>query len=250
MAAAAMTLAGVVLAFLSMIQVVAGNFSTAVWLLFAATMADLLDGTVARALGAISPFGQELDSLADVIAAGVAPAFLIHQVYFADRGTLGALVAAAWIGAVACRLARFNVAPAGPHRNYFVGIPCPIAATLLCHYLLFSRETFGTDGSPLIIFALVVVLGGLMLSTVPYWKSTTLLPHEFWNHPYGLGTVGTAVAAAFVPNQTFFVILSLSIVAAIVGQLVGRPGFARQTMTTTATPSEPIVLSQIEPALR
>src|SRR5215204_343566 len=102
------TLAGLFLAFWSITLAQDGRFHAAAWVIFAAACADVIDGGLARASGSISPFGKQLDSLVDLVAAGVAPAFLVHQVYFDDWGVWGVAVAFAWVAFVAIRLARFN----------------------------------------------------------------------------------------------------------------------------------------------
>ena len=215
------TLAGLMLAFWSMVLTAEGRFEAAAWVVFAAAICDIADGTVARGLGVISPFGQQLDSLADLVAAGVAPAFLVHQVHFESWGFGGTLIAGAWVVFVAARLARFNTSPA-PSSRFFVGVPCPIAATFLVHYMLFSRATFDSDGEPWIAAALIVVLGALMLSTVPYWKSSTVLPGNFRSYPYGPGVVATALGCIAFPRQSLFVWIGASLVVAVVLDRMGR----------------------------
>jgi CDP-diacylglycerol--serine O-phosphatidyltransferase len=215
------TLGGLFLSFASMTLVHDGRYEAAVWVIFAAAFVDVIDGTIARGLGSISPLGQQLDSLADLVAAGVAPAYLVYQVYFEEWGFAGLVVAYAWVALVALRLARFNTsAHADP--LWFCGVPCPIAATVVAQYLLFSRATFGHDGYALVSAALIAVLGALMLSNVPYWKSTTLLPHHFAHHAFGAGTAATLLLTIPFPNQALFVGLSTSIVAAVIFHLVRR----------------------------
>ena len=126
-----------------------------------AVVFDYLDGKVARSLGGSSAFGVELDSLADVISFGVAPAFLIHSVYIGlDGGLWGALAGAFFALCGALRLARFNVTHVvGP----FQGLPIPAAGLSLVAFVL--------AGVPLPLWAAVALLlglGGLMISQVPY----------------------------------------------------------------------------------
>lgn len=90
---------------------------------------DILDGAVARLVGATSPFGMQLDSMADLISFGVAPAVLIHTWALKQWPVLAWLFAFFWLGCAAFRLARFNVTidPLADKR-YFIGLPSPGAA--------------------------------------------------------------------------------------------------------------------------
>jgi CDP-diacylglycerol---serine O-phosphatidyltransferase len=215
------TLSGLLLAFWSLTLTVDGRYEAAAWVIFAAALADILDGALARALGSISPFGKQLDSLVDLVAAGVAPAFLVYNVYFEQWGSWGVVAAFAWVAFVAVRLARFNTAVLVDGR-YFVGVPCPIAATVVVQYLVFSRATFDNDGDAWVVVALIVVLGGLMLSRVPYWKSSTLMPRSFFHYAYGPGTAATFLLAIPFPQQAIFVGTAVSIPAAVGIHLVRR----------------------------
>ena len=120
---------------------------------------DGMDGRVARLTGAVSEFGREIDSLADVITFGVAPAMLAvawgirtpelnaHPLLANWLPPLGYLVVFLYLTCGAARLARFNVQknprpknPGQPGRRYFVGLPIPPAAGLLAAHRLCSRQ--------------------------------------------------------------------------------------------------------------
>lgn len=93
---------------------------------------DIADGYVARLVGATSPFGLQLDSLADLISFGLAPAVLVHTWALDGWPVLAWLVAFHWLACAAFRLARFNVTidPAADKR-YFVGLASPGAAAVV-----------------------------------------------------------------------------------------------------------------------
>lgn len=233
-----MTLCGLFLAFWALTLVVEGRYEAAAWVIFAAAIADVVDGAVARALGSISSFGKQLDSLVDLVAAGVAPAFLVYNVYFDQWGGWGVLAAFTWVAFVAIRLARFNTASLVDGR-YFVGVPCPPAATVVVQYLVFSRATFDDDGDAWVVASLIVVLGALMLSNVPYWKSSTLMPRSFFRYFYGPGLLMTLLLAIPLPRQAFFVGAAGSIMIAVGIHLVRQlrrpalgPGAARAVSIT------------------
>jgi CDP-diacylglycerol---serine O-phosphatidyltransferase len=210
-----LTLSGLFMAFWSLALTADGRYVPAVWAVFVAGLCDTFDGTLARALGVISPFGRQLDSLVDLVAAGAAPALLIYRVYFERWGFVGTLFGFAWVALVALRLARFNTSP--PSEGvFFVGVPCPIAASIVTQYLLFCRATWDSDGAPWICAGLVIVLGALMLSNVAYWKSATLLPTLFLRYPYGPGTAVVLLGLIPFPRQSLFVGTSISVFAATV----------------------------------
>lgn len=105
------------------------HFLLAASLVAAAIVFDILDGAVARLVGATSPFGMQLDSMSDLISFGVAPAVLVHTWALQQWPVLSWLAAFLWLGCAAFRLARFNVTidPLADKR-YFIGLPSPGAA--------------------------------------------------------------------------------------------------------------------------
>lgn len=144
-------------------------------ILFAAAL-DGIDGRVARFLKSTSRFGAQLDSLADFLNFGVAPAIMLFIWSLSDLGSFG------WIGGLifaicaALRLARFNVALEGPAKPawqaaFFVGVPAPAAAAvvLLPIYLEFLGTPHGFWTAP-IVLAYTLAIGFLMVSRVPSWS--------------------------------------------------------------------------------
>jgi CDP-diacylglycerol--serine O-phosphatidyltransferase len=97
-------------------------------LIFWAILLDVLDGRIARMTGTTSEFGGELDSLADVVSFGVAPALLAYSWGFATLPRVGWLVAFLFVACGTLRLARFNVQKSSVDGRYFVGLPIPAAA--------------------------------------------------------------------------------------------------------------------------
>jgi CDP-diacylglycerol--serine O-phosphatidyltransferase len=122
---------------------------------------DYMDGKVARSLGGSSAFGEELDSLADALSFGAAPSFLIYGRYIGlELGILGALSVAFFALCGVLRLARFNVAhTVGP----FQGLPIPAGGMALAAVVIARLPLV-----PVLSAVLMVSLGSLMISTVPY----------------------------------------------------------------------------------
>lgn len=139
---------GVILAgFYSVVQSVNGSYEKACLALFVAMVLDVFDGMVARMTNTQSAFGGEYDSLADVIAFGMAPALLAYLWGVSDLGRVGAAFAFVYVAATAIRLARFNILPPRADRD-FVGLPCPAAAALVTAFVWMLVD-LEVDTSPL-----------------------------------------------------------------------------------------------------
>lgn len=126
----------------SMKFALSGRWEMAVGAIFLAALLDTLDGRVARMVKGTSRFGAELDSLADVISFGVAPAMLIYLWTLSTLGGIGWVLALAFAVCCALRLARFNVMSTNdqPPSAYFVGLPSPMAAGLALWPLVLSFQ--------------------------------------------------------------------------------------------------------------
>jgi CDP-diacylglycerol---serine O-phosphatidyltransferase len=154
----------------------ADHFAIAAQAIGAAAFLDGLDGRIARMTNTTSDFGREMDSLADVLSFGAAPAVLAFAwgVQFIDsslgdysRGqifNIGYFVAFLFLLCCACRLARFNIQknpvpknPGRPDRKYFVGLPTPAAAALV------AATVYACDGHPISWWPLSVAWLGLLL---------------------------------------------------------------------------------------
>jgi CDP-diacylglycerol--serine O-phosphatidyltransferase len=168
----------------------AADFTVALQAILAAVVLDGLDGRIARMTNTTSAFGREMDSLADAISFGLAPAVLAFAwgVQFIEpivgekvRGQIfnaGSFIAFLFLLCGACRLARFNVQvnpipknPGRPDRKYFVGLPIPAAAAMVC------AVVWACDSQPLAWWplsvawlALLALLGFLMVSTWRYYS--------------------------------------------------------------------------------
>ena len=117
------------------------KFELSVIAIIFAAIFDALDGRVARLLKGTSLVGKELDSLADVISFGVAPAFIMYFWSLENLGKFGWLLSMTYVVCVALRLARFNVNSSiqEPWKdNYFEGVPSPAGGIMILMPLIFS----------------------------------------------------------------------------------------------------------------
>ena len=157
------TSANIVAGFSSMLAAANGRFEAAVHLMLVAMLLDLVDGRVARALGATSRFGQEMDSLSDALSFCAAPAFLAQRALFEGLGALGAAAAVAYLLTGVLRLARFNVTTdAHGKAARTVGVPTPVGAGYVMVLVLMRSEI-----PPPVAAAVVGVLAIGMVSRVP-----------------------------------------------------------------------------------
>ncbi len=149
---------------------------------------DGLDGRIARMTNTASPFGRELDSLADVVTFGVAPAVLAYVWGMRAIGDfaspqllqhipdLAGILTFAYVICGAARLARFNIDTAKPSsdRRFFVGMPIPAAAGFVAAVVHFYKQPLSSWQISLAWLVMVVILGFLMVSRMRYYSFKTL----------------------------------------------------------------------------
>ncbi|HTP26661.1 MAG TPA: CDP-diacylglycerol--serine O-phosphatidyltransferase [Anaeromyxobacteraceae bacterium] len=177
--------------------------------IFFAIFFDAFDGRVARMTRTQSEFGVELDSLADVISFGGAPALLVYKWALAPLGFFGLFLSFAFATCGALRLARFNVLAHRSERSnsrFFVGLPIPLAAGAIVSIVIAQYRAFGaiseaSTRAP--IAAVVALLSFLMVSTIRYrtFKDVHLSPKSlavFGLMCLGGLAVGIATRASFV----------------------------------------------------
>jgi len=161
------TVGNIFCGYLSLDYSLKGSFATAAALVFVAGFLDGLDGRVARMTRTTSAFGEQLDSLADVISFGMAPSILVYRWGLAEFDRLGLAVAFLFRVCGACRLARFNVQVHIVDKRFFVGLPIPAAAGTLAGLIwVFSDRP--TDEVKAAFVAVTALLSFLMVSTFKY----------------------------------------------------------------------------------
>jgi CDP-diacylglycerol---serine O-phosphatidyltransferase len=154
--------------FWAVIKAIHQEYPEAALLIFCAIVLDLLDGRIARLTNTTSEFGGELDSLADVISFGVAPAVLVYTWAFSTLPRVGWLAAFLFVVCGALRLARFNVQRHVVDGRFFVGLPIPAAAAQVAAWVNLFPGPLADRRHAVIALSLVVVLAFLMVSTVRY----------------------------------------------------------------------------------
>ncbi len=199
-----------------------GQFETAVVAIVAAAILDGIDGRIARALEGTSRFGAELDSLADFVDFGVAPALLLYFWSLHENKNLGWFAALIFVVACALRLARFNVMNDDPgkpawSKHFFVGMPSPAGAivVMLPLYLHLSMGLPSDRNFVTVEILYVVLIAFLMASRIPNFSGKTIgrVPRE-WFIAVLFGIVAAILLIASFPMQ-MLVVVSLAYLALI-----------------------------------
>jgi CDP-diacylglycerol--serine O-phosphatidyltransferase len=171
------TLAALFGGFYAIIMAVNGRFDHAAVGVFCAMVLDSLDGRVARMTNTQSAFGEQMDSLSDMVSFGAAPALISYMWALQGLGRWGWLAAFVYCSCAALRLARFNVNTAVVDKRYFQGLPSPAAAALVAGFIwLMTDSGFkGTDALwgisiPWITFAVALYSGLTMVTNVPFYS--------------------------------------------------------------------------------
>jgi CDP-diacylglycerol--serine O-phosphatidyltransferase len=191
---------------------------------------DAIDGRVARVTRTQSAFGTQIDSLADVVTFGVAPAVLVFRWTFFDwNPTLGLVAACAYVSAGAIRLARFNVIAEREHATecgpgkYILGMPIPTAAGVLVSLVVLNRALGGQirEASTLfVVLCLVVAL--LMIAPVKFRSFKDLkLNLRTGSLLAGVALTSLAFALTFRPSAVFVWLLACYVGLGLIEALIG-----------------------------
>ncbi|MBM3759073.1 MAG: CDP-diacylglycerol--serine O-phosphatidyltransferase [Acidobacteria bacterium] len=231
------------------------EYALAAQLIGVAVACDGLDGRIARMTNTVSDFGRELDSLADVITFGIAPAvlafcwgfyFVTHNIEPAMRDQIlqgGYFLAFVYLLCGAARLARFNVVtnpvpknPGRPDRKYFVGLPIPAAAAFIAS-IVYAANSVPIENwiISLLWLALLALLSFLMVSTWRYrsFKDLNLLQPR---SPLSLILLGSLIFMIWNYSQP--VLFAMCLTYTCSGILVRIGGLLRRRPTEVATPVE------------
>ena len=212
------TTAALLSGFYSIIASMNGNFQQAIYAIFLAALLDGLDGRVARAIGAQSAFGEQYDSLSDLLAFGVAPAILMYSWSLDSLGRIGLACCFVYTACAAFRLARFNVQIGVVDKRYFIGVASPLAAIIIISLVwvgLDFPEIFDIRerGIQAISAAVIVSVGLLMISNIKYYSFKTV---DRKRVPFFVLPIAVFIFAAITYNITVG-ILVISLIYALSG---------------------------------
>ena len=202
-----LTLANIFLGFYSIVLAIKGQFVLSAFLILGAGFFDAIDGKVARLTKTTTRFGLELDSLADVISFGVAPALLIYQWVLTPYGRLGWVSAFVFVSCGALRLARFNVQSGSIDPARFNGLPIPAGAGMISTTVLFfDKVGLKPDDYSVLLFILNYAVSFFMVSSVKFhaFKDLTLVKQK----PFS-STVAFVLIMALIAVSPSIVLFSL-----------------------------------------
>ncbi len=185
------TLAALFGGFYSIVMAMNGRFEAAAVGVFCAMVLDSLDGRVARMTNTQSAFGEQMDSLSDMVSFGAAPALIAYEWALRPLGRWGWIAAFVYCSCAALRLARFNVNTGVVDKRYFQGMPSPAAAALVAGFIwltsallvshrdvpifgqviaLFGGYPASRDDLSWIMFAITLLAGLTMVTNIPYYS--------------------------------------------------------------------------------
>ncbi|REC94530.1 CDP-diacylglycerol--serine O-phosphatidyltransferase [Kushneria indalinina] len=157
--------------FFSVVAALNGNFGSAAIAIFVSMVLDGFDGRVARMTNTQSAFGEEYDSLADMLSFGVAPAIVAFAWILQDVGNLGWIAAFVYVAGAALRLARFNVQIGSTDKKWFIGLPSPSAAAVVAGFVWTFHSFEATAfGFKVLMAIIVAAVGILMVSNIRYYS--------------------------------------------------------------------------------
>ncbi len=154
------TLAALFGGFYAIVMAMHGQFVAAATGIFAAMVLDSLDGRVARMTHTQSAFGEQMDSLSDMVSFGAAPALVAYMWALQPLGKAGWFAAFVYCACAALRLARFNVNTGVVDKRYFQGLPSPAAAALVAGFIWLTSTMIEAQREVPLFRALISALGG------------------------------------------------------------------------------------------
>ena len=165
--------------FYAVVMAMNGRFDLAAVGVFCAMVLDSLDGRVARMTNTQSAFGEQMDSLSDMVSFGAAPALIAYEWALRGLGRWGWIAAFVYCACAALRLARFNVNTGVVDKRFFQGLPSPAAAALVAGFIWLMTE-IGVRGEDLewlswkqitwTMFVVTLYSGLTMVTNVPFYS--------------------------------------------------------------------------------
>ena len=233
------TLAALFAGFYSIVMAMNGRFDMAAIGIFCAMVLDSLDGRVARMTNTQSAFGEQMDSLSDMVSFGAAPALISYEWALRGLGRWGWIAAFVYCACAALRLARFNVNTGVVDKRYFQGLPSPAAAAILAAFILLMTE-LGIKGPTVAwpMFGLALYAGLTMVTNVPFYSFKDLSVKR--SVPFAV-IVLVALGIAAVSIDPAPVLLGLFMLYGISGYVVyiWRRAKGMQTSVISTSTDEP-----------
>jgi CDP-diacylglycerol--serine O-phosphatidyltransferase len=241
----AISLAALFASFYAIVMAMNGRFELSAYGIFSAAVLDSLDGRVARMTHSQSAFGEQMDSLCDMVSFGAAPALIVYEWALRDLGKWGWFPAFVYIAGAALRLARFNTNIGIVDKRYFQGLPSPAAAALVMG-LIWVMDDAGLRGVTKIdwlawmAFAVTLYAGLSMVTNAPFYSFKDV---SFKRSVPFIVIVAIALAIAVINIHPPIVLFALFCIYGVSGYVVyaykkakGRP--VSVIATSTDEPDE------------
>ena len=241
------TLAALFGGFYSIVMAMNGRFDMAALGVFAAMILDSLDGRVARMTNTQSAFGEQMDSLSDMVSFGAAPALIAYEWSLKGLGRWGWLAAFVYCACAALRLARFNVNTGVVDKRWFQGLPSPAAAALVAGFIWLVTEWGKRGGEVLFLswtqiswvtFALTLYAGLSMVTNAPFYSFKDVQRKR--SVPFAvIVLIALGIAVIFIHPPT--VLFALFVAYGFSGYLVyaWRKSRGQQTSVISVSTDEP-----------
>jgi CDP-diacylglycerol--serine O-phosphatidyltransferase len=231
------TVANLFCGYASIVYSTRGDFDTAAVLIGVSMVVDTFDGFFARLTNSQSAFGAELDSLADVVSFGLAPAILAFTWGLWPLGRIGWAVGFIYLAAAAMRLARFNIQTSAlSDKRYFVGTPSPAAAAVIASTVWLYPYGLQDPRVSALALPMVLVPGFLMVSTIRFRSLKAI--DVGWRRSYLILFAG-AVILALIASHPRVALVVLSYTYVIAALMMWAYGRLRRRPTATAPPPPP-----------
>jgi CDP-diacylglycerol---serine O-phosphatidyltransferase len=161
--------------FYAVVMAMNGRFENASYGIFTAALLDSLDGRVARMTNTQSAFGEQMDSLSDMVCFGAAPALIVYEWALRGLGKLGWIAAFVYCACAALRLARFNTNIGVVDKRFFQGLPSPAAAAMVIGFVWVMDDAgyegvFSIAGLTWAVCVLTLFAGLTMVTNVPFYS--------------------------------------------------------------------------------
>lgn len=220
----AFTTAALFAGFFAIVKAMSAEFDVAAVAIFCAMVLDGMDGRVARMTNTQSAFGEQFDSLSDMVSFGVAPALVVFewQLHSLGSGRVGLIVAFIYCACAAMRLARFNINTDVIDKRYFQGLPSPSAAALMAGMVwLVNENKVHIDPSilPYVAIGMTLFAGLSMITNVRFWSGKAVgIQHSV---PFFKLLIFMAVMLAIIawPPFTLFGLFVAYALSGYVGEL-------------------------------
>lgn len=213
----AFTTAALFCGFFAIVQAMNQKWEVAAIAIFCSLVLDGMDGRIARMTNTQSSFGEQYDSLADMVSFGVAPALVAYEWVLKGLGKWGWLAAFVYCAGAALRLARFNVNVGSVDKRFFQGLPSPAAASLIAGFIWLAEDNkipVNDLAIPWTMFVLTLYAGITMLSNAKFYSGKTL--DVRYHVPFGVMAL-LILAFVLISSDPPLALFGLFVVYAISG---------------------------------